>query len=104
MKGIGKILEKRRSKGEPRAFVVPGDFSVVYDIGEGKFFAHDNKKFCKTSELEVIAVQEPKESRFYSKGVKRTYLFNKNDSIREADYIVKQYHVDIEYHGQPYWH
>jgi hypothetical protein len=104
VQGISQLLEKRRAPKENAVFLVPGDLTVVYDIGECAFFCHDTKKFHKPLTLRVVESGEPEGSRYYSPGVNRTYLFAKKESLKDIRYIVDQYHLDVTHHGQPYCH
>jgi tetratricopeptide (TPR) repeat protein/ribonuclease BN (tRNA processing enzyme) len=79
--GLGKLLKTRKTKGEKPVFVIPGDLSIMYDIGAGKFLCHETRKFRVPKRLTFRAVTEPADSPFHSPPskdnslLKRTYLF-----------------------------
>ncbi len=103
IRGIEKMLERRRAEMQNKVFVIPGDLTVVYDINRSSFFCHDTLDFQPVSEVEFLEMDEPEESRFYCRDVKRTYLFKKPaPEENNAKYTVESYHLGVKHHGQPY--
>ena len=101
---LAAFLEKRKAAGEKDVYIVPGDLTVIYDIAEGSFFCHDDKKFHKIDDIGFEEVKEPELSRFYCKGVNRTYFFNKGTLSKGEHYLLNQvrhFHIDVDDFGLP---
>jgi hypothetical protein len=88
VRGISRFLRKQGRTGKDSVFVVPSDFTVLYDIEAGKFLCHQTMDFRPPNELEFVECDQTKDTMFHCDGVKRTYLFVKPSPKNPADRAV----------------
>jgi len=103
---INKITDEEkvqsRSEEKYQPFITPGDLTIIYDIGEDKFFCHQTCDFEKPSVIDFLEFEEGSDSKHYSSGTKRTYIFNKPLPWDKAVKLtVDRYHTDFKNLGHP---
>ena len=104
VRGIERLIQARHVANENNVFVVPGDLTVVFDIGAGKLYCHGEKRFMSPEEVAFRELETPKDAAFHCENVERTYFFAKasGGSEKRLANSIRHFYTDVDDYGWPY--